>query len=233
MKSIALTKLSIAIPPQLRDLVMDPAARTAAPCCRLLPAGAHRRSHRLAIDHLVQALTGLVAGLALPELLCLVDGNQDESRARPWLAGLPTRRDRTRALLGLLLKELKEPQNFDGLIRLHEPDFARWLPALARRALKHGLPATLCLVHEPALLVTVEPTGELRCYSPDEPVRRRIAELAPSLGLVVAPQSAGVSAGPSKSESAASELASLFNEVTAGPVALRPGMEPPKEDEAR
>ena len=135
MKSIALTKLSLALPPQLRDLVMDPAARAAAPCCRLLPA-AHRRVQRLAIDHLVQALTGLVAGLALPELLCLVDGNQDESSARPWLAGLPARHDRTRALLGLLLKELKEPQTFDGLIRLHEPDFARWLPALARRALK-------------------------------------------------------------------------------------------------
>ena len=200
MKSIALAKLSLAIPPQLRDLVMDPAARAAAPCCRLLPTGAaDSRQRRLVTERLVQALTALVAGLGLPELLCLVDGNQDESQARPWLTGLPTRRDRTRALLGLLLKELKEPQTFNGLIRLHEPDFARWLPALARRALKHGLPATLCLVREPALLLTVEPTGELRCYSPDEPVRRRIAELAPSLGLDVAPQSAGVSAGPSAS----------------------------------
>jgi hypothetical protein len=199
MKSIPLTKLSLALPPKLRDLVMDPSVRTAAPCCRLLPSKADRRSHRLAIDRLVQAFVGLVAGLDLPELLCLVDGNQDESRAQPWLAGLPARHDRTHALLGLLLKGMKEPQSFDGLIRLHEPDFAQWLPVLARRALKYGLPATLCLVREPALLVTVEPTGELRCYSPDEPVRRRIGELAPSLGLEVAPQSTGVSAGPSAS----------------------------------
>jgi hypothetical protein len=196
MKSIALTKLSLAMPARLRDLVMDPAARSAAPCCRLLPTGATtRRQRRLVTDRLVQALSGLVAGLALPELLCLVDGNQDESRARPWLAGLPARHDRTRALLGLLLKGLKEPQNFDGLIRLHEPDFAQWLPVLARRPLKYGLPATLCLVREPALLLTVEPVGELRCYSPEEPVRQRIAELAPALGLEVGPQSASASTG--------------------------------------
>lgn len=195
MKSIALTKLSLALPPRLRDLVMDPAARTTAPCCRLLPTGAERRPRRLAVEQLVQAFTGLVAGLGLPELLCLVDGNQAEGRARPWLWGLPARHDRTRALLGLLLKGMKEPQDFDGLIRLYEPDFAQWLPVLARRPLKHGLAATLCLVREPALLLTVEPTGELRCYSPDEPVRQRVAELAPSLGLTVAPQSAGASAG--------------------------------------
>jgi len=199
MKSIALSKLSLALPPQLRDLVMDPAARAAAPCCRLQAAKTVRRSQRLAMDHLVEGLIGLVGALKLPELLCLVDGNQDESHVQPWLAGLPAHHDRTRALLGLLLKELKEPQDFDGLIRLHELDFAQWLPALARRTLKHGLPATLCLSREPALLVTVEPTGELRCYSPDEALRQRIAQLAPSLGLEVASQAPSTSAGSSAS----------------------------------
>ena len=202
MKSIALTKLSLALPPRLRDLVMDPVARTTAPCCRLLPTGAQRGPRRLATDRLAQAFTGLVIGLGLPELLCLVDGNQDEGRARPWLWGLPARHDRTRALLGLLHKGMKEPQDFDGLIRLYEPDFAQWLPALARRPLKYGLRATLCLVREPTLLLTVEPTGELRCYSPDEPVRQRIAELAPSLGLEVSPLGAGTSASEAASTSA-------------------------------
>lgn len=188
MKSIALAKLSLAAPPKLRALLLDPSARASAPCCRLLPAGLREQARRTrsATEGLLRGLVRLTQALPITELLCFVDGNQDEDQARPWLAGLPTRRDRTRSLLGRLLKELKEGQNFDGLIRLHQPDIPRWLPVLARRALKHGLAATLCASREPLLLIAVEPAGELRCYSPEEAVLEQLGQLAPSVGLQAA-----------------------------------------------
>ncbi len=191
MKSIALTKLSLAAPPKLRDLVMDPSARTGAPCCRLVASGlkGSRRRTRTVTERLLRGLTQLAAALPLTELLCLADGNQDENNAQPWLGGLPTRHDRTRSLLGRLLKQLKEGPAFDGLIRLHETDIPLWLPVLARRPLKYGLPATLCMSREPLLLVAVEPAGEICCYSNDASVLERVAELAPTIGLEAAGES--------------------------------------------
>ena len=188
MKSIDLAKLPLAAPPRLRELLLDPSKRTSASCCRLVPVGVREqgRLNRPATDRLLQGLLQLTQALGLTELLCFVDGNQAEDRAQPWLAGLPPRRDRIRSLLGRLLKELKEGQNFDGLIRLHQPDIPRWLPVLARRALKHSLPATLCVSREPLLLIAVEPAGELRCYSPEEAVLEQVAALAPAAGLQAA-----------------------------------------------
>ncbi|MCK4301048.1 MAG: hypothetical protein KAX80_16025, partial [Planctomycetes bacterium] len=78
---------------------------------------------------------------------------------------------------------------FDGLIRLHETDIPLWLPVLARRPLKYGLPATLCMSREPLLLVAVEPAGEICCYSNDASVLERVAELAPTIGLEAAGES--------------------------------------------
>ena len=185
MKSIALTKLSLAAPPKLRDLVLDPAQRARGPCYLLRPAGSAptRRPGRTAIGRLLNGLVGLAAALPLTELLCLPEGNQDEENAQRWLDGLPRRRDRTRSMLGRLLKELKEGQDFAGLIRLHQADIPQWLPVLARRALKHGAGATLCMSREPLLLLTVEPAGEIRCFSPDQAVLQRVAELALMAGL--------------------------------------------------
>ena len=188
MKSIALTKLSLAAPAKLRDLVMDPSGRTGAPCCRLVPSGpkGSRRQTRTATDRLLRGLSQLAAALPLTELLCVTDGNQDEENAQPWLAGLPTRHDRTRSLLGRLLKQLKEAPAFDGLIRLHQADIPVWLPVLARRPLKYGLPATLCMSREPVVLIAIEPAGEICCYSTNESVLEHIAELAPTIGLEAA-----------------------------------------------
>jgi len=185
MKSIALSKLSLAAPPKLRSLVVDPAARKASACCRLAARGARasRRRSRAVTERLLHGLTRLAQALPLSELLCLADGNQNEDDAQPWLAGLPLRHDRTRSLLGRLLKELKEGRDFDGLIRLHEADIPNWLPVLARRPLKYGLPATLFMSREPVLLIAVEPTSEICCYSPEEPVLERLAALAPTIGL--------------------------------------------------
>ena len=185
MKSIALTKLSLAAPAKLRDLVMNPSARGAAACCRLAPGGARasRRLTRASIERLLHGLTQLAQDLPLSELLCLTDGNQNENDPQPWLAGLPARHDRTRSLLGRLLKQLKEGPTFDGLIRLHEADISDCLPVLARRPLKHSLPAVLCMSREPLLLISVEPAGEIRCYSPEADVLERIAGLAPAIGL--------------------------------------------------
>ncbi len=185
MKSIALSKLSLAAPPKLRSLVVDPAARKDAACCRLTASGARasRQLTRASIERLLHGLTQLATLLPLTELLCLAAGNQSENDAQPWRSGLPARHDRTRSLLGRLLKELKEGRDFDGLIRLHEADIPNWLPVLARRPLKYGLPATLCMSREPLLLVAVEPAAEICCYSPEESVLERIVELAPSIGL--------------------------------------------------
>jgi len=181
MKSIDLTKLSLAAPPKLRDLVMNPASRDQAQAVCLAAAGPKAGSRRVA--QLVGAGTQLVAALGIAELLCVVDGNQDEQSARPWVEGLPGKRDRTRSLIGRLLRELGEGQNFAGLIRLGDEDISLWLPALARRAVKYQLPATLCMSKEPPVLVSFTPAGVICCYSPEPSVLERIAELAPSIGL--------------------------------------------------
>jgi len=185
MKSIDLSKLSLAAPPKLRELVLDPSQRSQAPCCVLRPAGvvSAGRPNRSTVESLVRGLVQLGATLPLTELLCVADGNQDEEHARPWVEGLPSRRDRTRSLLGRLLRALKEGQDFAGLIRLHEPDIPQWLPALARRPLKHGVSATLFMSKDPLLLLAVESAGEVRCYSPEEAVLQQVAELAPMAGL--------------------------------------------------
>jgi hypothetical protein len=181
MKSIDLSKLSLAAPPKLRDTVMDPDTRTQTPVISLAVAGG--RTGKQAVARLVSAGSELVGSLGIGELLCSVDGNQDEKNARAWVDGLPAKRDRTRSLLGRLMKELKERHDFAGLIRLQEDDIALWLPALARRAVKYELPATLCMSREPLLLVTFEPAGVICCYSPEEDVLKQVKEVAPSLGL--------------------------------------------------